>query len=81
MSPGKRARTIRIYCAHCGCLLWKYQKGGPGRLVKCFRDKIVKDYTCANLRCPDCGQAFARETMVYGRPANKIIQGKVVVKG
>jgi len=25
-------------------------------------------------------QAFARETMVYGRPANKIIQGKVNVK-
>ena len=25
-------------------------------------------------------QAFARETMVYGRPANKIIQGKVNVQ-
>jgi len=81
MSPGRRARTIRIYCANCGSLLWKYQKGGPGRLVKCFRDKIVKDCTLGDLRCPDCGQAFARETMVYGRPANKIIQGKVVVKG
>ena len=80
MSSGRKARTIRIYCANCRCLLWKYQKGGPGRLVKCFRDKIVKDYTHGDLHCPSCGQAFARETMVYGRPANKIIQGKVTVR-
>ncbi len=81
MTPGRRTRTIRIYCADCGCLLYKYQKGGPGRLVKCFKDRIVKDFTAGDLRCPDCGQEFARETMVYRRPANKIIQGKVTVRG
>jgi len=81
MGLGRRARTIRVSCANCGCLLYKYQKAGPGRLVKCFKDRIAKDYTDADLRCPDCGQAFARETMVYGRPANKIIQGKVKVRG
>jgi len=80
MSAGKRARTIRVYCAVCGCLLYKYRKGGPGRLVKCFKDGIVKDFTQGDLRCPSCGQTFARETMAYGRPANKIIQGKVKVR-
>jgi uncharacterized protein (DUF2225 family) len=51
-----------------------------GRLVKCFKDGIVQDNTEGDLCCPSCGQAFARETMVYGRPANKIIQGKVTVR-
>jgi len=50
-------------------------------LVKCFKDLIVQDNTEGDLRCPGCGQEFGRETMVYGRPANKIIQGKVTVKG
>ena len=80
MSSRRGARTIRVYCAVCGCLLYKYQKGGPGRLVKCFVDKIVQDNTEGDLRCPECGQEFARETMAYGRPANKIIQGKVTVR-
>jgi len=80
MSSRRRARTIRVYCASCGCLLYKYQKAGPGRLVKCFVDKIVQDNTEGDLRCPECGQEFARETMAYGRPANKIIQGKVTVR-
>ena len=81
MGSRRGRRTIRVYCAACGCLLYKYQKGGPGRLVKCFADKIVQDNTEGDLRCPECGQEFARETMVYGRPANKIIQGKVIVRG
>ena len=80
MRPGRNTRTIRVYCAGCGCLLYKYQKGGPGRLVKCFVDKIVQDNTEGDLCCPECGQEFGRETMVYGRPANKIIQGKITVR-
>ena len=81
MRMGRKARTIRAYCAHCGCLLYKYVKAGPGRLVKCFKDRIVRDDTEGDLRCPNCGQAFAGGTMAYGRPANKIIQGKVIVRG
>jgi len=78
---GRNARTIRVYCANCGCLLYKYQKAEPGRLVRCFQDRIVEDRTRGDLRCPSRGQEFARETMAYGRPANKIIQGKVTGKG
>ena len=80
MSSRRSARTVKVYCAKCGHLLYKYRKSGAGRLVKCFKDGIVLDNTKGNLRCPSCGQAFARETMVYGRPANKIIQGKVTVR-
>lgn len=80
MGSRRSARTIRIHCANCGEFLYKYRKGGSGRLVKCFKDGIVQDNTEGDLRCPGCGQAFARETMVYGRPANKIIQGKVTVR-
>ena len=80
MSSRRGKRTIKVFCASCGELLYKYRKGGPGRLVKCFVDKIVQDHTAGDLRCPSCGQAFARETMAYGRPASKIIQGKVTVK-
>jgi len=81
MGSRRGKRTIKIYCASCSHLLYKYRKGGGGRLVKCFKDLIVQDNTEGDLRCPGCGKEFARETMVYGRPANKIIQGKVTVKG
>jgi ribosomal protein S27E len=80
VSPRRSARTIRVYCANCGHLLYKYRKSGAGRLVKCFQDRIVQDNTEGDLDCPSCGQAFARETMAYGRPANKIIQRKVTVR-
>ena len=80
MGSRRNTRTIRIYCSGCGELLYKYRKGGSGRLVKCFKDEIVQDNTEGDLCCPNCGQVFARETMAYGRPANKIIQGKVTVR-
>jgi len=80
MESEKKARTIRVYCANCGHLLYKYRKAGPGHLVKCYKDRITKDYTQGDLKCPQCGQEFAREAMIHGKPANKIIQGKVSVR-
>jgi len=80
MSSRRAKRTVKVYCANCGQLLYKYRKGGGGKLVKCFVDKIVQDNTEGDLHCPSCGREFARETMVYGRPAHKIIQGKVMVR-
>jgi len=72
--------VIKIFCSQCKLLLYKYQKGGSGRLVKCYKEKIVKDFTNGNLKCPQCKQPFAREAMIHGKPAHKIIQGKVFVK-
>ena len=49
-------------------------------MVKCYNDKIMKDFTKGDLRCPQCEVLFAREAMIHGKPAHKIIQGKVFVK-
>ncbi|MFP3859787.1 MAG: hypothetical protein ACLFUW_03100 [Bacteroidales bacterium] len=49
-------------------------------MVKCFRDRIKEDYTNGDLKCPHCGEQFARERMINGKPAYKIVQGKVFMK-
>ena len=64
----------------CGTFLYRYRKEGKGHLVKCYKDAIVVDNTRGDLRCPQCGQPFAREAAYHNRPANKIIQGKVYVR-
>ena len=76
----KRFKTIKVYCQKCNTLLYKYHKDKPGHLLKCYRHRIKEDYTNKDLRCPNCGEKFARETMIHGKPANKIIQSKVYVK-
>jgi DNA-directed RNA polymerase subunit M/transcription elongation factor TFIIS len=73
-------KTIQIYCTGCNSLLYAYHKAGSGLLVKCYRERIKEDYTRGDLRCPKCGAEFARERMIHGKPAHKIIQGKVYVK-
>jgi uncharacterized Zn finger protein len=73
-------RVIKIYCQKCGTLLYEYWKAKPGHLVKCYQERILKDYTKGDLKCPKCGLSFARETKIYKKPAYKIIQGKVRVK-
>ena len=75
-----RIYTLKVYCAKCKTLLYKYQKEGAGLLVKCCKDRIIKDYTVIDFICPGCGQTFARDAVYHNRPANKIIQGKVFVK-
>ena len=77
----KGRRTIAIHCMKCRALLYRYAKGGTGGLVKCFVERIVEDRTEGDLRCHGCGQEFAREAMIGGRPAHKIIQGKVFTRG
>jgi hypothetical protein len=74
-------RTISICCSRCGELLYKYHKGGTGGLVKCFLELIVQDRTAGDMKCQACGQEFARFRMIRNKPAHKIIQGKVHVKG
>jgi LSD1 subclass zinc finger protein len=74
-------RTIAIHCAGCRTLLYRYHKGGTGGLVKCFVERIAEDRTAGDLRCPGCAQEFARLKLIGGRPAHKIIQGKVYTKG
>lgn len=74
------SRSVDISCAACKTLLYKYRKGGKGALVKCFVERITENHTTSDGVCPQCEQAFARETMIRGAPAFKIIGGKVTVK-
>jgi hypothetical protein len=80
--PNKKGptKTVDIFCARCKAPLFKYRKGGKGALVKCFKERIVKDFTETSCQCPNCYHDFARETLIKGTPAFKIIGGKVTFK-
>jgi hypothetical protein len=76
-------RVIKVEC-RCGQLLFKYYKGGRGRLIKCYLDEIRKDYvgilegaTDSPPTCPGCGKVLGAVRIVHGRPALKINQGTV----
>lgn len=77
--PNKKlpTKTVNIFCSKCQAPLFKYKKGGKGALVKCFKERITKDYTNKACCCPKCLTKFARETLIKGTPAYKIIGGKV----
>lgn len=81
MAKHKPIYSVQVLCAKCKQRLYSYDKEGPGRLMKCFVDRIKRDRTHGDRRCPNCGELFAREDEIKGRPTHKIIQGKVVVKG
>ena len=74
-------RNIAIHCRACGTLLYRYRKGGTGGLVKCLLERISEDNTAGDMKCPKCGQEFARFQMYGGSPAHKIIKGKVYTRG
>lgn len=80
--PNKKGplRTVDVCCARCKTKLFKYRKGGKGALVKCFKERIVADLTLQPCICPGCEQPFARETLIRGTPAYKMIGGKVQMK-
>ncbi|GEK10893.1 hypothetical protein HUZ36_21125 [Pseudoalteromonas sp. McH1-7] len=80
--PNKKGpvRTVDIFCASCKQKLFKYRKGGKGSLVKCFKERISQDFTAEQTSCPSCGSVFARDSLVRGAPALKIIGGKVTFK-
>ncbi|WP_022943047.1 hypothetical protein [Psychromonas hadalis] len=80
--PNKKGptKTVDIFCAKCKKQLFKYRKGGKGALVKCFKERISVDLTEVVCTCPNCQAVFAREMLIRGTPAFKMIGGKVFVK-
>ena len=76
-------RSVDVMCK-CGTRLFKYKKGGNGSLVKCYVERIVTDFrteedqASGELRCPSCGNQFARHALVHGRPAYKMIGGTLL---
>lgn len=73
-------KTVDIHCVKCRPQLYRYSKGGKGSLVKCFKQRIIRDFTLTPGVCPVCGGEFARETLIRGTPALKIVGGKVTVR-
>ncbi len=80
--PNKKLpdKSVDIYCNKCRQQLFKYRKGGKGSLVKCFKERITQNYTNESGICPSCQTVFAREALIRGAPAYKIIGGKVRMK-
>ena len=80
--PNKKApeKSVDIYCNKCRTPLYKYKKGGKGALIKCFIERIVKDFTVTPCVCPNCETIFAREMLIRGMPAFKMVGGKVTFK-
>ncbi|NMP17607.1 MULTISPECIES: hypothetical protein [unclassified Thalassotalea] len=80
--PNKKlpSKSVDILCNKCKTLLYKYKKGGKGGLVKCFKERIVDDHTQEPGICPNCHTQFARDTLVRGTPAFKIIGNKAICK-
>lgn len=79
--PNKRLpeRVVEIVCTGCKTRLFKYHKNGKGALVKCFKERIASDYCIIPCHCPSCEQVFAREQMIRGAVAFKIIGGKAKI--
>eukprot|EP00656_Telonema_subtile_P014250 TRINITY_DN17274_c0_g1_i2.p1 TRINITY_DN17274_c0_g1~~TRINITY_DN17274_c0_g1_i2.p1 ORF type:complete len:112 (+),score=14.24 TRINITY_DN17274_c0_g1_i2:49-384(+) len=74
-------RRVHVFCC-CGAKLFKYAKanGASSKLVKVYRGRVVTDYTAGGTDCPKCAQQFAREDLVHGKPALRVLQGRVSMK-
>jgi len=67
---------IDVFCSKCRSQIFRYRKEGEGHLMKCYTSNVLRDFTSPenHLQCPECDTQFARNTMIHGRPAYKIIQ-------
>ncbi|TRX55702.1 hypothetical protein [Thalassomonas sp. M1454] len=80
--PNKKlpTKSVDILCRQCKSVLFKYKKGGKGALLKCFKERITQDFTKQSCQCPNCDSIFARDVLVNGTPAFKIIGNKAFAK-
>jgi hypothetical protein len=84
-------QTVSVNCSSCSERLFRYKKknGTKSNLVKCYVERIVDD--CAGIlacappnpptdydwECPTCHTKFARTAVIHGRPALKLVGGKI----
>lgn len=85
-------QTVSVNCAKCRTRLFRYKKknGTKSNLVKCYIERISED--CVNLVdekkrghhddsddwiCPICQTRFGKDSMIHGRPAIKLVGGKI----
>jgi ssDNA-binding Zn-finger/Zn-ribbon topoisomerase 1 len=85
-------QTVGVNCNKCGERLFRYKKknGTKSNLVKCYVERICEDSAGLLAKyeqseeeqgflwhCPSCGTNFARSAKIHGRPALKLVGGKV----
>ena len=86
-------QTVSVNCSKCGERLFRYKKknGTKSNLVKCYVERISEDSVGLLAdnqgddpgeqgflwHCPSCGTNFARSARIHGRPALKLVGGKV----
>lgn len=39
---GGESKILNLFCANCDSYLFSYQKDGPGKLLRCYKDRIRK---------------------------------------
>lgn len=63
--PNKKqpTKTVDIYCSKCKTQLFKYRKGGKGALVKCFKERIVDDFTQTPMYLPPLADKSLQEIL------------------
>lgn len=82
---------LKIQCKNCDVFVMNYQKDGPGKLLRCYLDRIHKPKSlsekqhepfnprCAKfLRCVQCNSTIG-VPIIYkleNRPAYKMLEGK-----
>ena len=79
-----RKRVIFLKC-RCGYTLFKYEKVGTGKLIKCYLPRILEDYAGiparvslgADIFCPQCKKRIGTIYGSRGVPAVKLNQGQI----
>jgi hypothetical protein len=52
--------VLVVRCSACKTKLWKYDKIGPGEVLRCHKDRVIRDYAVCHqnghkVRCA-CGK-------------------------
>jgi hypothetical protein len=79
---GGYSRLLEISCSSCNAKLFNYQKDGPGIIKRLYVDRIYKNVSGSNLKCPSCNRLLG-SLMVYekeNRPAYTIKLGTIKKK-
>lgn len=79
-----RITVITVEC-QCGQPLFRYQKVGPGQLIKCYLPRILEDFVGIPARiesgelvsCPQCHERVGTIYGIRGVRAVKLNQGQI----
>ena len=79
-----QSKVIDVKC-RCEQILFEYDKVGPGKLIKCYIPRILKDHVGipahivigAEILCPSCKRRIGTIYGIRGVRAAKLNQGQI----